>query len=295
MAELVDIDFTFPQSKIRQRLSFSPEMALIALLVIAVKIYHPFDAIDRHPRSLNDPGTLATDWDRWCKLQKDYDSRDTARGKLGRGNEIKITESDSFNLSGDQVDEYLDWFEKTFVDEKRARKHPRGYPEQLLEMFPTGKPAGSINTSVDPELERQKDEEALQHKLRTVQGILKMRQVISDDDADLTREPVNRLGSYYERYRKMEDLSCTAKVFHETAANLVSIKLHSLMVAVMQIEHKLLGWQRRQREAALESDSDGMRSQQASEDFPPDFEAVSASDSASMDEDFAMRVHAGDQ
>lgn len=257
------MNFTFLQSYTRQNVSYFPEIALMALLVIAVKIYHPFDTIDRHPRSLNDPGTLAMNWDHWCQLQEDHDSRDTAGGRLGRGNEIKVTESETFGLSGDQVDEYLDWFEKTYVDEQRARNHPRGYPEQLLDMFPTGKPGGSIKSPVSPEMERRSDDEALQHKLKAVQGSLKLREVILDQDEDDVQsgQPVNRLGSYYKRYRKIEDLNSPAKAFHEAAAGLIAVKLHTLLVAVMQIESKLLAFRRKQLKDLEESGAEEVKSQ----------------------------------
>ncbi|KAL8903727.1 MAG: hypothetical protein Q9207_003745 [Kuettlingeria erythrocarpa] len=250
MAKLLDINFTFPQSNTRQKVSYFPEAALMALLLVAVKIYHPFDTIDRHPRSLNDPGTLAMNWDHWWQLQKEQDSRDTADGRLGRGNQIKVTESEAFELSGDQVDEYLDWFEKTYVDEQRARNHPRGYPQQLLDMFPTGSPGGSIRPPFAPGLERQANEEALQRKLKAVQGSLNSREVVSDNDAEGSDETVNRLGSHYKRYRKVEDLNPPAKAFHEAAAKLIAIDLHTLLVATMQIEHSLLGFRRRQLKAA---------------------------------------------
>ncbi|KAI4117473.1 MAG: hypothetical protein LQ345_002287 [Seirophora villosa] len=263
-AKLLDIDFTFPQPKTRQKISFFPEIALMVLLVIAVKIYHPFDSIDRHPRSLSDPGVLAIDWDHWCKVHKEHESRETADGRLGRGNEIKVTEADSFKLSGDQIDEYLDWFEKSFIDEERARKHPRGYPDQLLDMFPTGRPDKSTNTSVGPALEHQDDEEALQRKLEAVQGSLNMREVIADsDDAASNEDAVNRIGSFYKRYRKVDELSTTARAFHEAAAKSVAIKLSSLLVAVLQIEHKLLGWRRKRLKADEESDSDDTASQKS--------------------------------
>ncbi|KAI4250273.1 MAG: hypothetical protein LQ352_005392 [Teloschistes flavicans] len=199
----------------------------MALLVITVKLYHPFDSIDRHPRSLTEPGTLGIDWDRWCEIQENYDARDTAGDKLGRGNEIKVAEADVFKLSGDQIDEYLDWFEKTWVDEERARKQPRGYPDQLLDMFPTGKPDGSTRQTMNVEQERRNDEEALEAKLQAVQGTLKPRQIISDKDAKSHEEPVARIGSFYKRYRKAEDLPATAKMFHETAASLIAVKVKS--------------------------------------------------------------------
>ncbi|KAL8974578.1 MAG: hypothetical protein Q9197_001199 [Variospora fuerteventurae] len=255
-AKLMDIDFTFPQSKTRQKVSFFPEIALMALLVVVVKIYHPFDSIDRHPRTLSDPGVLAVNWDHWCKVQQEYEFRETAGGTLGHGNEVKVIEADSFKLSGHQIDEYLDWFEKSFIDEERARKHPRGYPDQLLDMFPTGRPGMSTNTSVSPAVQHQDDEEALQRKLKAVQGSLKVREVTSDsDDATKDGDTVNRIGSFYKRYRKFEELSPAAKAFHEAAAKSVAIKLPSLLVAVQQIEHKLLSWRRKRLTADEESDS----------------------------------------
>lgn len=235
----------------------------MALLVVVVKIYHPFDSIDRHPRILSDPGVLAVNWDHWCKVQQEYEFRETAGGTLGHGNEVKVTEADSFKLSGHQIDEYLDWFEKSFIDEERARKHPRGYPDQLLDMFPTGRPGMSTNTSVSPAVQHQDDEEALQRKLKAVQGSLKVREVTSDsDDATKDGDTVNRIGSFYKRYRKVEELSPAAKAFHEAAAKSVAIKLPSLLVAVQQIEHKLLSWRRKRLTADEECDRNEAASQE---------------------------------
>ncbi|KAL9627709.1 MAG: hypothetical protein Q9204_006384, partial [Flavoplaca sp. TL-2023a] len=198
IAKLLDIDFAFPKTRPRQRMTSLPEITLLALLVIAVKLYYPLDAIDRHPRSATDPGVMTVDWDRWCEEQREYESRGTANGHLERGNEIKVEEKDVFDLSNDQMDEYLDWFERTWVDEERARNHPRGYPEQLLDMFPTGREdPGPARPGTQEE--NQADDEALERKLRTMQEHLKVRKVISDRDAKKSRLPVNRIGSYYKR------------------------------------------------------------------------------------------------
>ncbi|KAI4133614.1 MAG: hypothetical protein LQ338_000126 [Usnochroma carphineum] len=263
MATLLDIDFTFLKPKTRQRLFNFPEVALVALVVIAVKIYYPFDTTSRHPKSITDRGTLSIDWYHWCQIQKDYNAGETAGGKIGRGNEIKVIEADVFKLSRDQMDEYLDWFERTWVDEERARKHPRGYPEQLLDMFPTERPESSSNPTVNPDSERQLDEDALEQKLMAVQGSLRMREVIPDDGDDVrTGERFHRIGSLYKRYKKMGHMLATARAFHEAAASLGAIKLHTLLVAVMQMEHKLFGWRRRQLRSAEESEDDVLESQQ---------------------------------
>ncbi|KAI4202247.1 MAG: hypothetical protein LQ350_002631 [Teloschistes chrysophthalmus] len=284
LAKLLQIDFSFPKARPYYRISSAPEVALVALLVITVKLYHPFDSIDRHPRSLTEPGTLGIDWNRWSEVQKDYDARDTAGGKLGRGNEIKVTETDVFNLSGDQIDEYLDWFEKTWVDEERARKQPRGYPSQLLDMFPTGKPDGSIRPTVDAERERLNDEEVLEAKLRAVQGALKPRQIISDKDAKNHEEPVARIGSFYKRYRKAEDLPDEAKAFHETAASLIAVKVSTLLIAVGQIERRLIKWKEEQEKEGSDSESED-------EDIEHQSEEESAVDEVSEREGFSMHQH----
>lgn len=228
----------------------------MALLVIAVKLYYPFDAIDRHPKSMTDPGVLAIDWDQWCEAQKDFDSKEVPDGRLGQGNEIKVEEKNVFKMSGDQMDEYLDWFEKTWVDEDRARKHPRGYPEQLLDMFPTGGTGVSANDRVLSIQAHQDREDRLEQKLRTVQGHLKIREVIPSHDAGMNGEAVNRIGSYYKRYRKEEDLPASARSFHEAAADLIAVKLSTLLIAVMQIEHKLIRWRRKDPREKETSDDD---------------------------------------
>lgn len=266
MARLLDIKFTFPTPRSRQRISTFPEIALMALLVIAVKIYHPFDAAERNPRSIDDLGLLALDWDYWCKAHTTQKSEYSSIGKLQRGDEIQVKEEDIFKLSGDQIDTYLDWFEKTWIDEERARKRPRGYPEQLLDMFPTGRSDGSIPTAVDPKLERQKDDEEVEEKLRAVQGSLKPRQVVHDDDV---KEPddklVNRIGSNYKRCKKREDLTPTEKAFYQAAADLVAIKPQSLLVAVAQIENKLLSWRKKQLKKANDLNDDVAEEQRENE------------------------------
>ncbi|KAL8934654.1 MAG: hypothetical protein Q9211_005121 [Gyalolechia sp. 1 TL-2023] len=254
----------------------------MALLVVAVKIHYPFDTSERHLRLINDLGPLALDWDHWRSIQKTHDSRGVLDGKLGRGNEIRVKEADVFKLSGGQIDTYLDWFERTWIDEERARKNPRGYPEQLLDMFPTGRPVGSTAKAVNPQLEHEEDEEALEEKLRAVQGSLKPRQVISNDDiGKFDAKPVNRIGSYYKRCRKPEELSATEKAFHEAAADLIAIKLQSLLVAVTQIEDKLLAWRKRQLRETKDSDDDV-------EDTQREKEQGEHSERALTDEDVQM-------
>ena len=241
-----------------------PEIALVSLLIISVKLYYPFGTIDIHPRSLSDAGTLKVDWDFWCEVQKKYDAIETTAGKLGLGNEVKVTEEDVFHLSQEQMDEYLDWFEKTWVDEERARKHPRGHPEQLLDIFPTGRPIAAQPAPSNPAQAILDEEVALEEKLETVQGSLRPRNMIADGDSGDEQGPVNRIGSYYKRYRRTEDLPPTGRAFHEAAARLIAVKPHTLLVAVGQIESKLLKWRRQKADERTTSETKGDADKQRS-------------------------------
>jgi hypothetical protein len=82
------------------------------------KLYYPFDDIKRYPTSLNDPPAQLIDWEEWCTLQRKFDNRGKEGGKLGRGNEFHVKESDVFQMSPEQLDEYMDWYEKSWLDSK---------------------------------------------------------------------------------------------------------------------------------------------------------------------------------
>lgn len=239
LASLLAVDFMFPKPGPRQRKSAHPEIQLVSLLVIAVKLYHPFDSQPRYSRTLSEFGTLVIDWDVWCKSQSEYATRHTSAGKLGRGNEINVNENDVMAMSGEQLDEYLDWYEKTWIKEDSQEPQSGKIPQQLLDLFPTGRPDGSSPVKVDHAQEAKTDQVALDQKLKNAQGSLKLRAIISGEGEERKRKPVKRIGSFYKRYRNIEDLSPQAKIFYEAAANSAGISLSSLVLAIIQLERKL--------------------------------------------------------
>ncbi len=236
LASLLAVDFTFPKPGPRQRKSAHPEIQLVSLLVIAVKLYHPFDSQPRYSRTLSEFGTLVIDWDVWCKSQTEYAARHTSAGKLGRGNEINVNENDVMAMSGEQLDEYLDWYEKTWIKEESQEPQSRRIPQQLLDLFPTGRYDGSSQAKVDLDQEARTDQIALDQKLKIIQGNLNLRNTISEESNE---QPVKRIGSFYKRYRNIDDLSPEARIFYEAAATSVGMSLASLTLAVIQLERKL--------------------------------------------------------
>lgn len=107
-----------------------PEVQLISLLIIAVKLFYPFDDslgegegeggvnvdanVKRYPYSWRDPAAQIMDWKAWMGFQKEFS--DEGGGGLGngkaKGKEIGVRAGDVFGMDGRQIDEYLDWYER---------------------------------------------------------------------------------------------------------------------------------------------------------------------------------------
>lgn len=228
----------------------------MALLVIVVKLHHPFDNVVRYATSLTEPGVMTIDWDAWCEHQKEFDDRITSGGEIGRGNEMKVVERDVLSMTGDQMDEYLDWFERTWVKEENQEPKKGGLPTQLLDMFPTGRLDGSSAPVIDLQGLANTDQEFLNSKLKAVQDSLKLRGIVSKEKEGKSKVPVERIGSFYKRYRKEEDLPPQAKTFYEAAANLIGISFSTLSIAVLQCEQKILRYRRKRLEEDMEDSED---------------------------------------
>lgn len=221
-----------------------PEIQLMCLLVIAVKLYHPFDSLIRHVRSLADSAALTIDWDIWVDSQSSCKMHAASGTHLERGSEIYVTEEDVLNMTGEQLDEYMDWYERTFVDESRAEEKARGLPKQLLDMFPTGRLDGSDPTPYDHDRMAVEEQETVDKRLNVVMGRLRLRTVVSDDPEDSagTNGDSTEIGNFYKRYRKVEDLTPHAKAFHEAVAEAIGSRLETLLLAVGQVERRLMKW-----------------------------------------------------
>lgn len=254
ISQLLSTTFTFPSPGFRQQASSLPEIQLISLLVIAVKLYHPFDGFNRPVRSLVDSAALAIDWASWVDVQSLHGVHATDQTHLERGSEINVTQRDAMNMTGEQLDDYMDWYERTFVDTSRAEEKPRGLPKQLLDMFPTGRTDGSSPAPYTHDRMAAEEQEAIGKRLQMVMGKLRLRDLVSDDSGPLgeAHKDSIRIGSFYKRYRKVEDLTPHAKAFHEAAAEIVGVRLESLIQAVEQVERKLVKW----REAKVKADKE---------------------------------------
>ncbi|KAF4275019.1 hypothetical protein CNMCM8812_003326 [Aspergillus fumigatus] len=228
LQSLVGFRFEFPTTVPgRSRPLHLPEVQLITLIVISTKLFFPFDDIKRYPVSTREPSAQVLDWKLWGQVQRHFDRRETAGGRIGKGNEILVTEKDVFDMTPAQLDEYMDWYETSWLDHSRVSN-------PLAEFFPVG-PMGSDGQTVSDPTEG--DDEAMHAMLETVTSQLRPRKAISDPKANVARP-----GTSYPRYRTESELPEMARSFYEIAAKVAGVSLSTLVRAVSQTETKISRW-----------------------------------------------------
>ena len=257
IAGVLSIDFSFPERQRRQRQKISdlPELALISLLVITVKLYYPFNATDLSVDALNHPALVNMDWDAWLISHTNHRSRLQDKDHLMRGSEVNVTEKDAMDMTDTQIDDYLDWYERTWVDEERAQEKPKGLPSALLDLFPIGRLDGSQPKPYNFQDEIENECQSTMKLLTNIMGHLTVRSVVSDEQQDPAAESFKMVGSKYKRYRSIEELAPPAKAFHEAVANTLAVQVETLLIAVLQMERRLVVWRAEQVKAARQNDA----------------------------------------
>lgn len=214
LAEALGIKFQYPKILSRHQLSEYPELQVAALVVISTKILQPFDNMIRSPESLRDPSALRVDWDEWGGMASE--GSDATPGQ-----EAKVTEADVFNMSGDMLDRYLDWYSKTWSGERDGKgeisSHSSNFhrenladfvvSQQILDLFP-------IEDTADlHEMDRGMPTSMFE-RLSSVQSMLKVQKPISVNDEQYVAT-INRPGARYTRWQRESDLSANERVFVE--------------------------------------------------------------------------------
>lgn len=100
----------------RQQLTAYPEIQIIALIVLATKLAHPFDNIKRVPEMVTDPNVLSIDWDNWKAIMAE-----SPHIVFKKGEEINVVATDALEMSDEKVDAYLDWYQRVWVDDRDAK------------------------------------------------------------------------------------------------------------------------------------------------------------------------------
>ncbi|KAL4961299.1 TFIIB-type zinc finger domain-containing protein [Aspergillus stella-maris] len=231
---LIGFIFKYPTKIVgRKKPLHKPELQLVTLVVIATKLLFPFDDVERHPTSAQEPTVQAVTWEAWADIQKHFDNRDATAGRIGKGKEIMVNESDVLHMTPGQLDEYMDWYESSWLENSKGT-------DPLAAMFPIGS-TSKEDRQCESAIE-DNEEESLSWMLQMAPRYLKTREVISDPNADVPRP-----GSLYVRYRHESDLPDLARAFYEVAAKVTGVSLATLVRCVSQAEVQINKWLEDQR------------------------------------------------
>lgn len=222
-----------------------PEAQLAGCLVVCVRLLYPFDGEKRHPRSAAEPTAAVMNWTHW------HEQFQNAKAEPEDGNDrftveklTRLEEKDAFEMAPDQLDQYLDFYAETFLDDAEIQrtKDTDDFHNAIYNMFPVV--GGSTSTtSTDASVCSIKDDLAI---VRAVHSSMQARSAIPDDEVGAG---VLRPGQSYQVYKNEQDLPEPAKAFCEEVAKLAGLSMDMLMLAVRSTEARIEKWRRKQREA----------------------------------------------
>ncbi|KAL1599860.1 hypothetical protein SLS60_007665 [Paraconiothyrium brasiliense] len=219
-----------------------PEARLISCLVICVKLIFPFDDIKRHPRSAGEPAATAMDWPAWSGLMDE--AKATERGGRHRYTTeelTKVQEKDVFSMSGEELDQYLDFYLANFVDETQlqSKASDDAFQAAMYNLFPVEADPNNQPRAISADQKHTKKLELV----RAVHGTIKEVDAIEDDDG----AGILRPGARYPEYTKKSNLPPHAARFYEEAARISGLTMEMLVRCVRHIERKIAREQGRRK------------------------------------------------
>ncbi|EXJ90819.1 hypothetical protein A1O1_03924 [Capronia coronata CBS 617.96] len=271
-----------------------PEAQLISLIVVATKLLFPFDAqtVKRYPKDPNDPTTLRMDWAVWLKAKQGFDKATTesinaASGGVDRlkpGSEIHTKDSDILNMTDRQLDQYMDWYQRTWIDnishqhtQSQSKSQENTLDKEILDMFPLHDLPEHPRTREDDEKVAAEEQSRLSARLREVQASLASRRAVSSEEEAQRGLELLRPGAMYLQIRNLEDLAHTdepVKVFHEEAAHTACLSVKALLRAVNYSEERIDQWLMAQRREEVWRKDEGDGGEGEDEDHDDDNDKV---------------------
>ena len=244
---LIGYDFVFPSAQqSRRRIIDFPEVQLISLVIVAVKLLFPFDGRKLFVEASDEPMVIAVNWSNWCQTLQEHkqELNKPAEGRLTFEQCLNITENDAVELNTDQQDDYLDWYENVHAREDVTGKgKDADFRKYLLEAFPKDlsheNPLAEVTDAARAELRLARLLEVVAAlKVRPRNDPIQSGHVTGDDA---------KPGAGYFRYKHVADLEGPALVFHTEAAEKIGLDLKQVLKAVYLTETKLENWEASER------------------------------------------------
>jgi RNA polymerase I-specific transcription initiation factor RRN7 len=97
------------------------------LVIVSTKLLFGLDGISRAPRSAAEPAAIGLKWEAWDEYLRTGNAE--LRGLLGGSGkaggkelEVDVGEKDVFEMSGEELDKYMDWFERNWADDSNTNR-----------------------------------------------------------------------------------------------------------------------------------------------------------------------------
>lgn len=243
LADLLGHNFALEHDGRKQLgLRHLPEAQLIGCFVVCVKLFYPFDKIRRLPKSSSEPAVSVVDWKAWCKqMSKAKRNQQMFSSDFTNEEFTQLQEDDVFQLLPKQLDQYLDFYNDTFLDDGKIQrtKHNNDFKNALYGMFPIDN-VGREATVQPAEVSAH---ELKLETVRAVHGRMKTRAIVRDDQDEAG---VLRPGQSYPMWKKVDDVPDRAAVFYNEAARLAGFSMGMLVTAVFTTECRIEQWRRTQ-------------------------------------------------
>ena len=288
-------DLTKSQETTRRLPTTYPESQLMSLVVVATKLLFPFDSdtLKRYSKDPNDPTTLRMDWSAWLHAKSAFDKANEAAAdpnRLKPGSEIHVKDTDILDMTDQQLDQYMDWYQLTWIKNSGTSRNQddRGIDKEILDMFPLHDVSERTKTRDQNNREQAEEDARLTQRIKLVQSTLKSRRAISEEEEIERDLNILRPGARYPRFLKLVDLDRAGrgyedgenvvKTFHEEAAQAACLSVKALLQAVNRTEEKIEQWlvARRREEffADEESEADQVDEEAAHDEQGEDMKVV---------------------
>jgi RNA polymerase I-specific transcription initiation factor RRN7 len=252
LAEILGYDFALHTTgRTKMGVRHLPEAQLVACLVISVKLLYPFTT-SPSPKTPSEPAATAIDWDAWyMNISTVGFNKEDGTPKL-TGEELTSTkEKDVFSMAARDMDQYMDFYQDSFVDEFRSDNEASEFRKALYDMFPIDKPSQSSLAPDEGEVPGRHEKRF--EAVKAVQGTFTpVRVVAGGDESKGTARP----GQGYAFWKKKEELPEISRRFYEEAARIAGLELNVLVTAVFYAEKSIMKW--RKEEKKMEHEGEGM-------------------------------------
>ncbi|KAH8723637.1 hypothetical protein GQ44DRAFT_740869 [Phaeosphaeriaceae sp. PMI808] len=243
LGDFLGHDFAFHwDGRPRLGIRHLPEAQLIGCLIVCVKLFYPFDKINRSPKSPSEPTAAFVNWQKWTECVKAADEQRV--GNLGFTTDelTKLQEGDVFEMQPEQLDQYLKFYADTFLDDAKIQrtKDKDDFRHALYKIFPIDGNEGHRPILISDTLSHQQ-------KLETVRAVHSSAENIEVVDSDQEESDTLRPGQKYPIWKNAGDLPKRARVFYEESAKLAGFSLDMLVMAVFFTEARVQKWRRAQR------------------------------------------------